>query len=369
MSDIDIRFMRLAIELSRRGLGATAENPPVGCVIVRDDSVVGRGFTARKGRPHAEVIALAQAGENSRGATAYVTLEPCCHHGKTPPCSLALIEAGISRVVCALNDPDDRVNGKGLEQLCASNIEVVANFCANEAQRVLAGYLSRRTTNKPSVLLKLAISRDEKVASNNSRNRWITGPLARERGHLMRAQCDAILVGIGTVLEDNPRLSCRLNGLQDLSPIRVIVDTHLNTPLHSKLVESAREIPVMIMCSQNIEINKSLKLLEKGVEVIPCSLKSDRVDLTDMLSKLADHGINRLLVEGGAKIAEALVDDRLVDELAIFKAPIDIGPEGTAAFASRTLSGVVKKLSMVEDYKLKIGPDELNLYHRSVDSN
>jgi len=369
MSDLDRRNMLKAVELSRRGLGATAENPPVGCVIVSQETVVGRGFTATGGRPHAETIALAQAGGEALGATAYVTLEPCFHHGQTPPCSQALINAGIARVVCAVEDPDDRVSGKGLAQLRSHNIEVSTGVCRTQATKVLAGYLSRKRLNKPLVLLKLAISADEKLATNDPGKRWITGPLARDRAHLMRSQCDAIVVGVDTVIEDDPDLTCRLNGLQHLSPIRVIMDTKLRTPIISRLVQSAGEVPVMIACSQDVEIEQSLKLFEKGVEIIPCADKAGRVDLIDLLAKLADHGVNRVLFEGGAKIAATLIENHLIDHLAIFKAPHKIGEKGTPAFASTTLKQVTKQLSLVEDYKLDVGGDQLTLYHRAIEGN
>jgi len=364
MRDNDVRFMLNAIELSRRGLGATAENPPVGCVIVNEGVIVGRGFTARTGRPHAETIALTQAGALARGATAYVTLEPCAHHGQTLPCSEALIHAGISRVVCALQDPDNRVSGKGLAQLAENGINVITDVCASQARQVLAGYLSRKTLNKPSVILKLAMSKDEKLATNDPDKRWITGQLARDRGHLMRSQCDAIIVGVGTVIEDDPDLTCRLKGLEDRSPLRVIIDTKLRTPVTSRLVESASDVPVMIACSLDVEIEQSMKLYEKGIEIIPCNVKDGRVDLADLLAKLADHGINRTLFEGGAKIADTLIKARLIDELAVFKAPYRIGKKGTPAFATTTLHKTVKLLGMRKTSKLKVGDDELSLYHK-----
>lgn len=355
-----------AVELSRRGLGATAENPPVGCILVRDGMIAGRGFTAPGGRPHAETIALLQAGDKAHGSTAYVTLEPCFHHGQTAPCSQALITAGIARVVCAVRDPDDRVSGKGLAQLRDHNIEVLTGVCEAQARQVLAGYLLRKTINRPSVVLKLAISQDEMLASNDPENRWITGPLARDRGHLMRSQCDAIIVGIGTVIADDPDLTCRLPGLEDLSPRRVIVDTHLRTPVTSRLVQTAHKVPVMIACSQEVEIEQSLKLYEKGVEIIPCAVKSGHIDLSDLLAKLADHGVNRSLFEGGAEIAATLAAERLIDELAIFQAPHIIGEKGTPAFASMRVNEVVKQLSLVEEYKLDVGGDEMTLYHRRM---
>ncbi len=365
MSNDDSRYMGQAIELSRRGLGATGQNPPVGCVIIKNEIVVGRGFTASGGRPHAETIALAQAGVEANGATAYVTLEPCCHHGKTGPCSEALIKAGISRVVCAVLDPDDRVSGKGVAQLRSHNIEVKTGVCASAATEVLAGYLSRKTSGKPTVLLKLAISKDEKLATNDPDKRWITGELARDRGHLMRAKSDAIVVGIGTVLEDDPDLTCRLKGLEHLSPLRVIVDTNLKTPVDSRLVESAQQVPVMIACSQEVEIEQGMRLFEKGVEIIPCRTKSGHIDLSDLLARLADHGVNRVMFEGGAKIAEALIEDNLIDELAIFKAPHNIGDIGVPAFAGSTLHQIVKSLSLRKKSQLKVGCDDLTLYHRS----
>ncbi len=366
MGNDDSRYMALAIELSRRGLGATGQNPPVGCVIVKDKFIVGRGFTASGGRPHAEIIALQQAGEEAQGATAYVTLEPCCHHGQSGPCSEALIKAGISRVVCAVPDPDDRVNGKGLAHLRSHGLKVKIGVRAAPAREVLAGYLSRKTRNKPLVLLKLAISKDEKLATNDPDNRWITGKLARDRGHLMRARNDAIVVGIGTVLADNPDLTCRLSGLEHLSPLRVIVDTNLKTPVDCRLVEGAQRVPVMIACSQNVEIDQSMKLFEKGVEIIPCRTKAGQIDLSDLLTRLADHGINRAMFEGGAKIAEALIEDNLIDELAIFKAPHSIGKNGKPAFAGTTLHKVTKRLFLRKKCRFNVGRDQLTLYRRSI---
>ena len=366
MGNDDNRYMGQAIELSRRGIGATGPNPPVGCVIIKDGIMVGRGFTASGGRPHAETIALAQAGVEARDATAYVTLEPCCHHGKTGPCSEALIKAGISRVVCAVLDPDDRVSGKGVAQLRSHDIDVQTGVCSAEAREVLAGYLSRKTFNKPAVFLKLAISKDEKLATNDPDNRWITGELARDRGHLMRARSDAIAVGIATVLEDDPDLTCRLKGLERLSPLRIIIDTNLKTPVDCRMVESAQQVPVMIACSQNVEIEHSVRLFEKGVEIIPCRTKAGQIDLSDLLTRLADHGINRVMFEGGARIAEALIEDNLVDELAIFKAPHKIGQFGTPAFAGTRLHKIVKRLSLREKSRLKVGCDDLSLYHRSI---
>jgi len=366
MGTNDSRYMGLAIELSRRGVGATGQNPPVGCVIIKDKIIVGRGFTAIGGRPHAETIALAQAGIEAQGATAYVTLEPCCHHGKTGPCSEALINAGVSRVVCAVLDPDDRVSGQGVAQLRSHDIEVETGICSAAATQVLAGYLSRKMSGKPTVLLKLAVSKDEKLATNDPDNRWITGTMARNRGHLMRAQSDAIVVGIGTVLEDDPDLTCRLKGLEHLSPLRVIVDTNLKTPVDCRMVESAQQVPLMIACAQNVEIEHSMKLFEKGVEIVPCHTRAGRIDLSDLLARLADHGINRVMFEGGAGIAEALIEDNLIDELAIFKAPRNIGKKGTPAFTGTSVHKITKRLSLRKKCKLKVGCDDLSLYHRQV---
>lgn len=321
MSEADRHFMAQALRLGRRGMGNTAENPAVGCVIVKDGAVAGLGFTAAGGRPHAETQALAMAGGKAKGATAYITLEPCSHHGKTPPCSQALIAAGIARAVIALEDPDPRVSGSGIAALKAAGIATETGLMANEARRDLAGFLTRITAKRPHVTLKLALSADGKMAAQPGTRTLITGDEAFTRTHLMRARADAILVGIGTVLADDPWLTCRLPGLEHRSPIRVVADARMALPLTSKLMTTAAKVPVWLLTLGGKAPD------EAGVSAIRVkSTPEGRLDLLDALQKLAERGVGRLMAEGGARLAKSLLAAGLVDELVIFKSPRELGP-------------------------------------------
>ena len=265
----DERFMAAAIRLSRRHLGRTATNPSVGCLIVRDGVIVGRAVTALGGRPHAETQALAEAGALARGATAYVTLEPCSHHGRTPPCAEALIAYGVARVVISVTDPDPRVSGRGIGMLRDAGIEVDAGVLEAEGRRSLAGYLTRQTKNRPYVTLKLAVSADGMIGREGEGQVAITGPLARAQVHALRAETDAILVGIGTATSDDPVLTVRLPGLEAQSPVRIVLDPSLALPLTSKLVETAREVPVIVVASEEVWP------LSADVEGLPPSILPD----------------------------------------------------------------------------------------------
>jgi len=320
----DTRRMRHALVLAARGLGNVAPNPAVGCVLVSENGqIVGRGWTARGGRPHAETIALGQAGEAARGATAYVTLEPCAHHGQTPPCANALIAAGVVRIVVAVGDPDPRVNGRGIEMLRAAKIAVTTGVCESEAAEINKGFFLRVRENRPLVTLKIAQSRDGKTIAPPGESRWITGEAARRYGHLLRAKNDAILVGVNTVLADDPELTCRLPGLEDRSPLRVVLDTHLRLPVQSKLAQTARRVPVLVFTAA--EGGEALRGL--GVEIE--RIESDgRPKLEIVLRALAARGITRLLVEGGATIHSAFLEAGLADRLAVFTAPNDLGGKG-----------------------------------------
>src|SRR5262245_53594387 len=243
----DQGFMTMAARLGRRALGTTAENPPVGCVIVREGAIVGLGWTQPGGRPHAEAEALRMAGEAARGATAYVTLEPCAHHGRTSPCAEALAAAGISRVVVAFEDPDPRVSGRGFSILQRSGIAIQIGIGVAEARSTLAGFLTRITKKRPYIILKLALSADGKISAAAGQKTAITGPEVKRRTHLLRAQVDAILVGLRTVLADDPELTCRLPGLEERSPIRLVADSRLAIPKTSHLVKTADQVPVCLL--------------------------------------------------------------------------------------------------------------------------
>ena len=326
--------MRAALALARRGLGRVWPNPAVGCVIARDGRVVGRGWTQPGGRPHAEAEALARAGDRAQGATAYVTLEPCCHWGRTPPCADALIAAGLVRVVAALEDPDPRVAGGGLARLRAAGLGVEAGLCAAEAAEINAGFLSRLRLGRPLVTLKLATSLDGRIATASGESRWITGAPARERAHLLRATHDAILVGTDTVIADNPQLTCRLPGLAQHSPVRVALDRQLRIPLDAHLVAEARAVPTWVLTLASADEARQKALRDAGVVVIASDPDAaGHIDLAVALGLLGGKGLTRLLVEGGGRLAAALLRAGLVDRLVWFHAPLLLGGDGVPAVA------------------------------------
>ncbi len=330
----DLLMMRAALALARRGLGTVWPNPAVGAIVVKGDRVLGRGWTGKGGRPHAETEALGRAGEAARGATLYVSLEPCCHWGETPPCTEAIIAAGIGRVVCALEDPDPRVKSGGMRRLREAGIALEEGLCAEEAAEVNAGFLSRMTRGRPLVTLKLATSLDGRIATRSGESRWITGDLARERAHLLRASHDAVLVGTGTVLADDPLLTCRLPGLADRSPVRVALDRRLEIPLSARIVADARAHPIWLLASRQADARRREALVEGGIEVVEIEGESaDGLDLGAALRALAARGITRLLIEGGARLAASLLKARLADRLAWFHAPLVIGGDGEPALA------------------------------------
>lgn len=328
----DRRFMAAAIRLALWNLGQTATNPSVGCLIVKDGVIVGRGVTALGGRPHAETQALSDAGDKARGATAYVTLEPCSHHGRTPPCADALIVSGIARVVVSVTDPDPRVSGRGLKILSDAGVAVETGVLEDEGRRALAAYLTRQMKNRPQVILKLAVSPDGMIGREGAGQIAITGPVSRAQVHVLRAETDAILVGIGTALADDPELTVRLTGLEEHSPIRIVLDRRLVLPSTSKMVRSAREIPVIVVEGQGHDPDtqadldaRRAALQSAGVEVLEAN------DLDCLLFALASRGISSLLVEGGARTARAFLDAGLVDRIVLFHGPTEIGSDGIAS--------------------------------------
>lgn len=327
----DLAHMKAALGLARRGLGLVWPNPAVGCLLVRDGRVVGRGWTAPGGRPHAETQALDMAGEQARGATAYVTLEPCSHHGKTGPCAEALIKAGIVRVVVAVDDPDPRVSGRGLEMLRKAGISVDLGLLADEAAEVNAGFFCRINNNRPLVTLKSASTLDGKIATHRGESQWITGPKARSAGHMLRAEADAIMVGSTTAVIDNPDLTCRLPGLESRSPVRVVVDSRLRLPLTSKLVATAKQVPTWVVTIKGNDPDRLNAFEACGVEIIEVKTGDEGVDLTAVLAALGERGVTRLLVEGGAHLAAALLRHDLVDRIAWFRAPLIMGGDGLPA--------------------------------------
>ncbi|MET0313153.1 MAG: bifunctional diaminohydroxyphosphoribosylaminopyrimidine deaminase/5-amino-6-(5-phosphoribosylamino)uracil reductase RibD, partial [Hansschlegelia sp.] len=289
--------MRQAIALGRRGLGRTAPNPAVGAILVSPEGhVVGRGWTDVGGRPHAEPIALARAGQAARGATLYVTLEPCSHYGRTPPCVDAVIGAEVARVVAAIGDPDPRVSGRGFAQLMEAGLAVTFGVCAAEAWRLTIGHITRVTLGRPHVALKLAVSADGKVGAPGRRPVAITGEETRARVHLMRAEADAIMVGVGTVLSDDPALTCRLPGMEERSPIRIVIDSALRTPLGSRLVQTAGETATWIIGGVDASEESEKALRAAGVEVMRIPLENGRPSLGEALQLLGARGVTRLMV-------------------------------------------------------------------------
>ncbi len=360
----DIRYMRMALGLSRRGLGNVWPNPAVGCVLAdRQGRIAGRGWTQPGGRPHAETEALRRAGARARGATAYVSLEPCSHRGKTTPCAERLVEAGVARAVIAIEDPDRRVSGKGIARLREAGVEVVSGVCAEEAAVVNAGFFRRVVEGRPLVTLKVATTLDGRIATHGGESRWITGDVARSWAHALRANHDAVMVGLGTATADNPRLTCRLPGLEDRSPLRVVIDARLRLPLGSHLVSGAGEVPTWIVTLGDGKAARRAAYLERGVELIEVDAdESGNPDLRHALRALGGRGLTRLLVEGGGKLAAALLSARLVDRLAWFRSPGIIGGDGMAVAAAFGVDRLADMAAFTRLSVMEAGDDLLETY-------
>jgi diaminohydroxyphosphoribosylaminopyrimidine deaminase / 5-amino-6-(5-phosphoribosylamino)uracil reductase len=358
----DRRYMALALALGRRGLGRTWPNPAVGAVIVKEDAIVGRGWTQPGGRPHAEIEALARAGAAARGATLYVTLEPCSHHGKSPPCADAVVAAGIARVVSALEDPNPELAGAGHARLRAAGLRVDIGVEAEQARRDHAGHILRFTAGRPHVLLKLAISADGKAAAAGRRPVAITGEAVRERVHLLRAQSDAVMVGIGTALADDPMLTCRLPGMAKNSPVRVVADSMLRLPLNSRLVQSARDTPVWAVAATKAPQEAESRLSASGVMVLRAPRSTTPLDPRDVLELLAAKGITRLMVEGGPTLAGALLAADLVDEAILFHSAKLVGGDGIEALDGTAMTALRQRLQQAGSQP--VGPDRQDSFER-----
>ena len=361
----DRRFMGLALALGRRELGRTWPNPAVGAVIVKDGQIVGRGWTQPGGRPHAEIEALRHAGEMARGATLYVTLEPCSHHGKSPPCADAVIASGVARVVSAMEDPNPEVAGRGHARLRSAGIAVDVGIEAAAARRDHAGHIRRVRDGLPHVMLKLAISADGKAAGAGRKRVAITGNAVRDRVHLMRARSDAIVIGIGTVLADDPVLTCRLPGMAKMSPTRVVLDAGLRLPVQSRLLATAGETPLWIFTGKTTPATSQTALRQRGAEVMRVAEKAGRLDPGEVLKLLAQRGITRLMVEGGPTVASAFIEADLVDEAVFFYSPLVIGQEGLPALEPHALTMLGQRLKPISDEP--VGPDRQKIYERGSD--
>jgi diaminohydroxyphosphoribosylaminopyrimidine deaminase/5-amino-6-(5-phosphoribosylamino)uracil reductase len=365
-TDDDLAHMRAALALARRGLGQVWPNPAVGCVLVKSGRVVGRGWTQAGGRPHAETEALARAGAAAAGATAYVSLEPCSHHGQTAPCSEALLAAGIARAVVALEDPDPRVSGRGLARLREGGVAVALGLAEAEAAELNAGFFLRIRENRPLITLKLAVTLDGRIATHTGESRWITGEPARARAHLLRAEHDAVMVGSGTVLADDPLLNVRLPGLGKRSPLRIVLDGRMRLPLTSALVAGARETPTWLVTLEGGERHRRQAYADCGVEVIEASPSPDSaLDLRQVLRRLAGRGLTRILVEGGARLAAALLRERLIDRLAIFRAPSVVGGDGLPAAGAFGLERLADAPEFLAQEVVPLGKDRLETYKRA----
>lgn len=365
---IDIAHMQSALSLAGRGLGRVWPNPAVGCVLVAGNGsgrVVGRGWTQPGGRPHAETEAIARAAAAARGATAYVTLEPCAHHGRTPPCADALVAAGVSRVVVAAEDPDPRTRGAGLKRLREAGIEVESGVLQKEAEALNAGYLLRQRDGRPLVTLKLATTLDGRIATHGGESRWITGEESRRRVHLMRARHDAVLIGIGTALADDPDLGCRLPGLEDRSPVRVVLDARLHLPLTSRLVATASRIPTWLVTLHGQERNRRHAFEECGVRILEVEAGTDGYpEPGAALKALGAAGLTRVLVEGGGHVAAALIRADLVDRIRWFRAPSVMGGDGIPAVAAYGVDSLRLMRTFRRTAVVPVGDDVMESYGR-----
>ena len=356
----DARYMALALQLGRRGMGRVWPNPAVGCVIVTHGRIVGRGWTQDGGRPHAETVALAQAGEDVRGATVYVTLEPCAHHGKTPPCAEALIAAGVARVVIAVGDPDPRVAGRGIAMLEQAGIVVETGLLADQARADHAGFLSRITAARPFVTPKLAGTLDGRIATASGESQWITGPEARRAVHMMRARHDAVLVGAGTLRADDPALSVRGLGITR-QPVRIVVSRAVKLPLTSQLAQTARQSPVWICHGAEADVADWLAL---GAVSLPCAVRAGQVEPEAMMQALASAGITRVFCEGGGMLAASLLGAGLVDDLVVMTAGCAIGAEGTPALAAMGIGRLADAPRFALHDLARLGDDVMTHWRR-----
>jgi diaminohydroxyphosphoribosylaminopyrimidine deaminase / 5-amino-6-(5-phosphoribosylamino)uracil reductase len=365
---VDARFMALALALGRRGLGNTWPNPAVGAVIVRNEPhgpvVVARGWTQPGGRPHAEVEALRRAGAAARGAIIYTTLEPCSHYGQTPPCADAIIAAGIARVVSALDDPNPEIAGEGYRRLRAAGITVVTGVGAEEARRAHAGHVRRMREGRPHVTLKLAVSADGKAGLAGRRPAAITGEATRAHVHRGRAMHDAILIGVGTALADDPMLTVRLPGMTQRSPVRVVLDSALRLPSDGKLARGAHDVPVWILAAPDAPAARAQALRATGAEVLPVDGSADRRDLAAALKLIAARGITRLMVEGGPTVAASFLTAGLVDEAVLLRSSATIGPDGIDALEGLPLTALTQSAQLRSRGVETLDGDTVEIFER-----
>ncbi|MEE2698849.1 MAG: bifunctional diaminohydroxyphosphoribosylaminopyrimidine deaminase/5-amino-6-(5-phosphoribosylamino)uracil reductase RibD [Pseudomonadota bacterium] len=364
----DLASMRTALSLARRGLGNVWPNPAVGCILVRNDlnnRIVGRGWTQAGGRPHGEIEAINRAQKLAEGSVAYITLEPCNHHGETPPCSESLINAGIKRCVIAIKDPDPRVLGSGINRLREAGIDIELGVCEKDAKEINAGFFLRIQKGRPLFTLKTATTIDGRIATSRGKSKWITGKKARAFAHKLRANHDAIMIGIRTALIDNPLLSCRLPGLEELSPIRIVADTNLRLPNDCALVKTAATIPTWVITKSIVDLDRCSQLEDLGVNIIKIDIdKTGHLDLDELVTELGNKGLTRVLVEGGGALAAAMIKKNLIDELAWFRSAKIIGGDGLGAIAPFGINEISKAPTFFCDSIARIGDDIFETYRR-----
>lgn len=356
MTNPDQRHMRRAIALARKGLGRTSPNPVVGCVIVRDGVVVGEGWHRKAGTPHAEIHALTEAGPRARGADVYVTLEPCCHHGRTPPCADALVDAAVGRVIAGMTDPNPKVMGQGLARLQEAGIPVIVGLLEQECRRLNEPFIKHVTTGLPLVTCKTAMTLDGRIATATGDSRWVTGERSRRCVHRLRERSDAIMVGVGTVLADDPLLTCRLPGGQD--PLRVVVDSCLRTPPSAKVLAPHSDAATLIAALPGNDAAR-FALDEAGAEILTCSAANGGVDLHELLLKLGSRGIQSVLLEGGGTLAGAFLRQGLIDRFLFFLAPKLVGGDGPGPFAGAGIERMAEAHGLTISRVARFGDDIL----------
>ena len=361
----DERFMTLALALGRRGLGRAWPNPAVGAVLVKDGAIVGRGWTQPGGRPHGETEALRRAGEAARGATLYVTLEPCSHHGRTPPCAEAIVGAGVARVVSALDDPNPQVAGAGHRRLREAGLEVDVGTGAEAARQAHAGHIRRIRDGRPHVMLKLAVSADDKAGLAGRRPVAITGSASRNLVHRLRAMSDAVLTGIGTVLSDDPLLTCRLPGMAGRSPVRVVLDRALRLPPRSRLLAGAHETPLWIFTGEQADADRERGFVAAGAEVVRAPEAEEGLQLPAVLRALAARGITRVMVEAGPILSAAFIRADLIDELVLLRAPHALGPDAIDALHGLSLDVLTRSPRLTAFGAEAMGEDSVGYYTRA----
>ncbi|MBI5683346.1 MAG: bifunctional diaminohydroxyphosphoribosylaminopyrimidine deaminase/5-amino-6-(5-phosphoribosylamino)uracil reductase RibD [Deltaproteobacteria bacterium] len=353
-------FMRLAVNVAKKGIGRTSPNPAVGAVVVKDNRIVGKGYHKMAGLAHAEINALNDAGNRAKGADLYVTLEPCSHYGKTPPCTLAVIERGIKRVFIGMKDPNPLVNGRGIRKLKGCGIEVKAGIFEDECRNINKPYMKYIKTGMPFVTLKLAASLDGRIATSAGESKWITADIARRYVHKIRSNADAVMVGIGTVLNDDPLLTVRVAGKREVrnNPIRIVVDSRLKTPLKARLL-NVKEAKTIIATTKYADKKKIIQIEGKGAEVIVVDLKDRFIDLKKLMLKLGRLEIMNILIEGGSKLAASALKQGIIDNIKIFYAPILLGGDGIPLTASLGIKRL-KDAVHFKDVRIKrIGEDML----------